>query len=581
MVETSRIEVRVAGCREADAPATYSQRGMWWATSVMGEDGAYFNEGWIVPVPVEADLERVTTVLRRVIERFDTFRTTFHERGGELRQVVASSGSLTIPVHECAAEPVEEVSERVLQALRSTGFRADVEWPIRSAIVTQDGRPRALVLVANHIAIDLRGWRVVEHTIDRLMADPSSAMAHDAGWQPVDVAAYESSAVGRAINHAALSRWRRILRSAPATMFDFATVAEEGDRYWQLRMESSALAVALEIVAHRTRVSNSAVLLAAMSTVFGHYAGHDETVGQLNVANRITEGTEDVVGYLCWDSLFYVDRRDASFDEVSRRCFRAALDSYRHGEYDRALAAAVRAEVEHELGARIDLGWQFNDCREATGSRARLAQTTSAELGRLREGTRIEVVDSRPYVATRFYVDAYDERDSIALELLCDTRYVPVAAMHQVLRAIEGVTVLAAERDLAPEEIARSIELAPARRDTGWVRHGKGWVDLSALRRAWRDFAGPPSVVVADPLGDGTVRLVAYWSGGRYEDVRDAHTGFVEALGDRSDICAPDHYARCSDAPPDSADERAWERCRVIEDGSGRRVDATTLDIGP
>jgi hypothetical protein len=136
MVETKRIEIRITGCREADAPATYPQRGMWWATRVMGEDDAYFNEGWTVPVPVEADIEHVITVLRRVIERFDTFRTTFHERGGELRQVVASSGSLTIPVHDCGGDSVEDAAASVLRELVGTGFRADVEWPIRLAIMT-------------------------------------------------------------------------------------------------------------------------------------------------------------------------------------------------------------------------------------------------------------------------------------------------------------------------------------------------------------------------------------------------------------------------------------------------------------
>src|SRR2546421_4227241 len=103
MVETAQIEISVSGCREADAPATYAQRGMWWAMEVMGEDAAFFNEGWTIPVPAGAGIDHAITVLRRVVERFDTFRTTFHSRGGELRQIVASSGSVVVHVHDCGA----------------------------------------------------------------------------------------------------------------------------------------------------------------------------------------------------------------------------------------------------------------------------------------------------------------------------------------------------------------------------------------------------------------------------------------------------------------------------------------------
>jgi hypothetical protein len=288
----------------------------------------------------------------------------------------------------------------------------------------------------------------------------------------------------------------------------------------------------------------------------------------------------NVVGYLCWDSLFYVESDDLSFDDISRRCFRGALDSYRHGEYDRAQAMAIREDTEHEIGAKMDLGWQFNDCREAIGSVAQLARSAPHDFDARRNETRIAFVDSWPHVATRFYIDVYDEPGSIAVELLCDTRYISVAAMHQILRAIESLMIAAAGGDLAPDEIARSIDLVPARSGTGWVRRRKGWVHLPALRRAWLDLVGPPAAVFAKPLGDGTFCLVAYSAAGvGPESVRDAHAAFVRALGDRSDICAPDHYIWCSDVPLDLSDNDEWDRCVVVQEGSGRDgKEASTSD---
>ncbi|MFF8557219.1 condensation domain-containing protein [Streptomyces sp. NPDC015501] len=571
MVEIAQIKMNISGCREADTPATYAQRGMWWAMGVMSEDDAFFNEGWTIPVPGGARIDEVITVFRRVVERFDTFRTTFHSSEGTLRQIVAAGGSLVVRVHDCGAATVEDAAEDVLQKLVSTGFRADVEWPIRLAIVVKDERAQALVLGVSHLAIDLRGWRVVERTIARLLTDPSMTIPEEVGWQPVDVAAYESSRAGQAANEAALDRWRRILSSAPPSMFDFDTVPEERDRYWQLRMTSSALAMALTVVADRTRISNSAVLIAAASTVFGRYSGHTETVGHLNVANRIVEESENVVGYLCWDSLFHVESEGLSFDEISRRCFRAALDSYCHGEYDRAQALAIQENAEYRLGAKIDLGWQFNDCREAIGSVAELALSAPYDFDARRDETRIAFVDSWPHIGTRFYIDVYDEPDSIAIELLCDTRYIPVAAMHRILRAIESLLIAATERDLTPDEIDRSIDLPLARSGTGWIRHGKGWVNFPALRQAWLDLVGPSAATFAEPLSDGTFRLVAYSGAARgYRGVGDVHTAFVRALGDRTDICAPDHYIQCSDTPMDISDKDEWNRCAVTKQGTGR-----------
>jgi hypothetical protein len=581
MVEIAQIEMRVSDCREADAPATYAQRGLWWAMEMMSEDDAFYNEGWVVPVPGGTGIDQAVNVLQRVVERFDIFRTTFHRQDGGLRQIVASNGSLAVAVHDCGGVSVEDKAEGALRALVSTGFRADIEWPIRLAIVVKNERAQALVLGFNHLAIDLRGWRVVERTIAQLLADPSTTIPDEPGWQPVDIAAHESSSAGRAANRAALDRWRQILSSAPPSMFDFETVPEEQDRYWQLRMTSSALAIALAVVADRSRVSNSAVLIAAISAVFGQYSGHTETVGQLNVANRIDQETHNVVGYLCWDSLFYAEWGGLSFDEISRRCFNGALDAYRHGEYERDQAVAIREGTEHQLGAKIDLGWQFNDCREAISSVAQLARSTSHDFEARRNDTRISIVDSWPHISTRFYVDVYDEPDSIAVELLCDTRYIPVPVMHRILRAIESLMIAAAEHDLAPEEIARSIDLPPARSGNGWVRHGKGWVHLPALRQAWLDLVGPSAAVFAQPLSDGTSRLVAYRAVEEvHESVPDTHAAFVRALGDRSDICAPDHYIWCSETPADMSASLEWDRSVIVDRGSGRDAKETsTADL--
>ncbi|MGQ0823872.1 MAG: hypothetical protein ACT4OX_02380 [Actinomycetota bacterium] len=148
--------------------------------------------------------------------------------------------------------------------------------------------------------------------------------------------------------------------------------------------------------------------------------------------------------------------------------------------------------------------------------------------------------------------------------------------MHEILRATESLVVAAAERDLSADEIDCSIVLQPAPRRTGWVRHGRGWVHLPALKRAFADLVGASSAVFATPLGDGTSRLVAYYAPSvGHQSVGDVHAAFVRALDDRSDINAPDHYVWCSGEPRDLSDEHGWRHCAVVEEGSGRDTKET------
>lgn len=563
------FEVHVDGCRGADAPATYAQRAMWWATNWMADAG-YFNLGWILPVPDGVTVDDVADALRRLIGRFDTLRTLFEDRDDGLHQMVATAVSLPVEVHDCPYGSAEKTGATVLASVVGPGFRSEAEWPIRVAVVTEDGSTRLLVIAMNHLAVDMRGWRVIERTLTQLLADPAAAL-DEPGWQPVDVAAYEGSAEGRAANRAALERWEAILTGGSPTLFDFDPVEEERDRFWQLRMESRALAVALAVVAERCRTSDAAVLLAAVSTVLGHYSGHDDVVLQVNVANRIVEGTENIAGYLCWDSLFYLEFCGLSFDAICRRSFSAALETYRNGMYDRAAAAAIREAVELERGAKIDLGCYVNDCREGTSQKAAHGLGTAPDLDALRADTRTWFVRSHPRVDTRFYVDAYDAEDSVALELMCDTRYVPVRDIDEILRATERLLIAAAGRDLEPEAIGGAVGLAGATRRAGWIRYERGWVHLPSARRVWSEVAGPSAALFASTSADGATRLTGYGVGSPGGDgVRGLHAAFVKALGDRSDVRAPDLYICCSDAPAEIEDQAAWQRCAVVEAGTGR-----------
>src|SRR5689334_14398194 len=182
----STIELPVSGCRHADAPATFGQRAVWSVLEQAGDEDIHFSLGCIVEVPPGTTLRDATFALQRVVEHYDTLRTTFEVRDGVLRQVVASRGSLAVTVHASPHGLVAKTAVGVRDALVRMPFRLKWEWPMRTAVVTEEGMPRRLVLVFSPIALDRSGWRIVERSLHRLLGDVAADLPSTAHRRPVD-----------------------------------------------------------------------------------------------------------------------------------------------------------------------------------------------------------------------------------------------------------------------------------------------------------------------------------------------------------------------------------------------------------
>lgn len=571
-VDRLSLQLPVTGCRHADAPATFGQRAVWSVLGQAGDEGINFNLGCIVEVPPGTVLRDVTVAVQRVVERHDTLRTTFEVRDGALRQVVASQGSLAITIHASPHDLVDETAVGVRDALVRMPFRLKREWPIRATVVTEGEEPRRLVLAFSPMALDRLGWRIVERSLHRLLVDVAADLPSTADRQPVDEAHYECSAEGQASNRRALARWDRLLRSAPTTLFDFTPTPGKSRRYWMLRMDSSALPLALATVALRTGTTDGAVLLAAVSAAFGIYCGHDEALVVVNVANRIRKGTASTAGYFAWDSLFSSDFEGLGFDDRCHQAYRAAFDTYRHGVYDHAAAEALRHAVEHDRGAHLDLGFHLNDFRDRNADALALVRGMTPDFDALRKATRVRVAEIHDRWDARFHVHAGDrDPGHVTLEAVVDTRYVPVARTREILRGIENLVVAAAGRDLSIDAIAGCVNVTPAARGGGWHRCGSGWVHLPAVRLMWSELIGPTGAIFMSKRSKGTSELVAYYASDKdCAGVRTLHAEVVARLAGRSDVRAPDRYVRCFEGPPDLLDEDAWRYMAILEQGTGR-----------
>ncbi|MFC7649505.1 condensation domain-containing protein [Streptosporangium lutulentum] len=185
--------VEFTGARGGEARLTWGQQALWRLTRWLDDGDPYFNLPWSLPVYGRRDLGAVLRALRGLVERHEALRTTYEEVPGGPVQRVAREGRFTVEVFE-AGEARPLAAARELSAeLAAKGFDYATEPPLRCAVVTGDGRPRAVAFALSHLAVD--GW-----SLNVLATEWRGLLAGEElpapVWQPLDQAAFEGE--GRA-----------------------------------------------------------------------------------------------------------------------------------------------------------------------------------------------------------------------------------------------------------------------------------------------------------------------------------------------------------------------------------------------
>ena len=139
--------------RPAELPLSYAQRRLWFLERLEGPSATY-----TIPLAVrlKGALERsaLQGALWDVMERHESLRTVFVERGGVARQEILAAA---------AARPELEVVELgeaelagALSAAARRGFDLAVEPPVRAQLYALGGDEHVLLVLLHHIAGD--GW---------------------------------------------------------------------------------------------------------------------------------------------------------------------------------------------------------------------------------------------------------------------------------------------------------------------------------------------------------------------------------------------------------------------------------------
>ncbi|WP_328946841.1 condensation domain-containing protein [Streptomyces sp. NBC_00250] len=448
---TGEHQVLVTSARDGQAPLTWAQRLQWDDTEWLKPHDHYYNQYRVLAVPEGCGPPELLECLRVVMSRHESLRTRFPlDADGTPRQRLSAADELAVPVYRAVdpdRDPAAAVSELAAR-LRGRSFDLTHELPLRCAVLEHDGRPRHLVLVVSHVAIDHTGLGLLTDELESLLSGRTTpAELQPVGRRPFEQAAEEAGAVSRRRSAAALDYWAEILRAAPATTFDPPGGAppplDDPLRFGQVSMSSPALTRACRTVADRLGVSGTTVVMAALNAVLGGLTGRERVPLKLIASNRGPAELRTTVGITIASCVTLVPTGGRSFAEIVRDTGHAALRAYRKVPCDTVLLSALRAEVAAERGVpRIDLACGFNDLRAA-----RPPSGDPADGG----------AHAGPAAPTRFTWDGNRPRQEVTLwywvnevdgvdvhHALVDLWYLPAERTEELLRNVERIVVEAA-----------------------------------------------------------------------------------------------------------------------------------------
>jgi hypothetical protein len=483
MSGTSR-RVRFTGPSQRSGPLTMGQSNMLLCMKT--DKPAHINVSAVWELPPGTDLDRIAETLAALHARHETLRTTFPAGPGdpEPRQVVHAEGELEIqvcpaPDHDSDAAPF---AQELALRLRAIAFDPAADWPVRAAVVTAGGAPTHLALAASHAALDAGALVLLRRDWDALLA--AEPLPGPADVQPTDLALLERSDEGRRRSASSLDYWAGQLRTIPQAMLAVpATHAPQAAPGWtpRLRIRSHAAAEALTVLAERTRITRSTLLLTALCALTAHRTGQRHAVVASLSANRYLPELADYFGPLAQDALVTVPvdlDGGETFEGLARRVRKRAQLAYPNSWFDSAELWDLMDRIGLERGTRYARDCVFNDLtRLGLDGGASHGHPDPRDPGQQIQLTRLP--DEPMHVELMLW--AFQLEGELDASLFANPARLAPRDAEAFGRGLATLLIEAARGSVKLTEIEAITGLAPVVRGPRWLVSDGCWVDLDEV----------------------------------------------------------------------------------------------------
>ena len=335
--------VRIPRRRDAGpCPLSFAQARLWFIQHLDPQSTAY-NEVRATRLDGALDADALQRALDVVVERQESLRTVFAERGGEPVQEVVSGMRVRIEVEDLQALPSMEWDAEVERRARAEQARAFdlAAGPLLRATLLRLAPEHHVLLLAMHHAIS-DGWSrgVIVRELSAAYTALASGEAPRLPELPItyaDYAAWQRERLSGALLDEQLGYWTQKLAGAPEAL-DLPTdhprppVQSFAGRTHRFRIPAD-VADALRALAKQEGATLFMALLAAFKTLLARYGGQADLVVGTPVANRGRSETEGLVGFFANTLALRTDLSgDPTFREALGRVRETALGAYAHEE---------------------------------------------------------------------------------------------------------------------------------------------------------------------------------------------------------------------------------------------------------
>lgn len=588
------LTVAYAGGESRRGPVTMGQANM--IRCMLRDEPEHINIHDVWPVPEGTRTESAIEALRALAERHEALRTTFPHAAGDAprEQVVAAEGTFTVTVldHEELPDDAAGYADSLARGARAERFRLERDFPLRVSLVARSGAPVFAAMAASHAVTDVSALAVLKDEWLGLLA--GETLPPPASLTPLGLAAEEASPAGLRKSDASLRYWERIIRTGPQAMF--AEPGAEGTevRTPRLTLRSRRAARALALVAERTGGMPSTVLLTAWCALVAHRADQHACVAAVPTSNRYHPRLARSVNTLSQDALLFLDVRVPSFDALLRKAWGAALNAYRHSQFDAVALWEMIGRTTHERGSRFARDVVFNDVSTlpaavATVTSGSDSDSASGEGGADPEadaptGPETELSWGPDQVLpTRVLTFVHASGPLLHLSTWLDPALFKRDEAEAFLTGLVRLLEAAATDDVPLASLTEVTGVRPVERGPRWQRVDGSWTSPPLVAQALSEaLEGLPVHVTADDAAvtDGSTpqdgALTAYIAAGDAPlTPAQAHTALMDALPGRPGVLAPRRYVIVHNPPAEADRSSAWLRQQILREGTGRDRDVT------
>ncbi|MDX2561968.1 condensation domain-containing protein [Streptomyces sp. TX20-6-3] len=591
-----------AGGEERRGPVTMGQANM--IRCMLRDEPEHINIHDVWPVPEGTGTASAIEALRSLAIRHEALRTTFpHAAGSAPReQVVAAEGTFTVTVvdHEELPDDPAGYAESLARGARSERFRLDRDFPLRISLVARSGAPVFVAMAASHAVTDVGALGILKEEWLSLLA--GETLPPPASLTPLGLAAEEATPAGLRKSEASLRHWERILRTGPQAMF--AEPGAEGTevRTPRLTLRSRRAARALARVAERTGGMPSTVLLTAWCALVAHRADQPACVAAVPTSNRYHPRLARSVNTLSQDALLSLDVRVPTFDALLKKAWGAALNAYRHSQFDAVALWEMIGRTTHERGSRFARDVVFNDVSTLPATVTTVTTETATAGQDAATGPALELSWGPDQVLpTRVLTFVHAIEPLLHLSTWVDPALFKRDEAEAFLTGLVRLLEAAATDDVPLASLTEVTGVRPVERGPRWCRVDGSWTSPPLVAQALSEaLDGLPVHVTADAAApDGTTpaaapdgstpdaaapdgaashggALTAYIAAGDSPlTSAQAHTALMDALPGRPGVLAPRRYVIVHNPPAEADRTSAWLRQQILREGTGRDRDVT------